>query len=518
MGNFFVGIDIGCGSSKACIVDDQGKVIGYGFHEHLITSSKSTWSETDPDEYWTNIYTIIKNIIHSKNVDVSCIRAVSVSAAVPAMVMVDRNGNVINKAYNFLDTRSVGIVKEIKQKVDKQESFALSAYNIDEQSITTNLLWEKQNRPKDYARIYKILSPDAYVTFRLTGKMIVNYSIAAFYGIIFDIKNHRFDLTMCERIGVDPNLLPDLYPCEEIVGSVTEKASALTGIPKGVPVVAGTCDAYAGWLAGGATEKGDTRINLGTAAVLGVVLGKDPQFLEHVWNSIYPVNSRENYVLLCSTATGGYVMRYLRNNFSKYEMFVEKTSGYDAYDLMNLDAERIKPGCGGLITLPDFVGARTPEYNRDARGVVFGWRTNHTKGHLIRSMMEGVAFSTYRQLRTLEDKDIQINGPIIMNEGGGLKSRLWRRIYTDILGQPTAMLKNRTGAPYGNAILAGVSTGYLPDFSIAKQWAEYVNYMEPDEKVQHIYLDIYNLYNSIYEHLKEDYKQHAQLHNKYNWD
>ena len=516
MNNMFVGIDIGCGGSKACIVDDQGRLIGYGFHEHKIMASNNTWSETDPLEYWTNIYTTIKDIIISKKVDVTHIRAVSVSSAVPGMVMIDKNGSVINYAYNFLDARSLGIVTELQKRVSRHESFALSAQNINELSILTSILWEKENRFSDYAQIVKILSPDGFITFQLTGEMIVNYSVAPFFGIIFDIKNRKFDFDMCERVGLNPKLLPNVHPCEDVVGYITKQASILTGIPEGVPVIAGTCDAYAGWLAGGATEEGDAQINLGTAAVLGVILGEKPLFFEHIWNSIYPANSKKNYVILTTTATGGYMLRYLRDNFSRYETFVEKTSGYDAYDLLILDAERVNPGSDGLITLPHLVGARTPEYNQDAKGIVFGWRANHAKGHLIRSMMEGVAFSTYQQLSTVKEKGITINGPIVMNEGGA-KSRLWRRIYTDVLGQPTVMLKNRTGAPYGNAILAGVSTGFLPNFSIAKQWAEYTDYLEPDIAVHDMYQEVYELYKSIYEHVKDDYKQLTQLRDKYKW-
>jgi xylulokinase len=207
-------------------------------------------------------------------------------------------------------------------------------------------------------------------------------------------------------------------------------------------------------------------------------------------------------------------MRHLRNNFSAYENFVESTSGYDSYDLLNLDAESTQPGADLLITLPHFMGARTPEFNRDARGVVFGWSMNHRKGHLIRSMMEGVAMSSYRQYQSMLTEGTVTKGPIVMNEGGA-KSRLWRQIFTNVFNRPTVLLKNRTGAPYGNAILAGVSTGYLPGFEVVKEWVEYVDYMEPDKKLNELYMDIYDVYNSVFNNLHEDYKKLAALQKKY---
>ncbi len=514
MSNCFVGIDIGCGGAKACIVDDQGHTIGYGFREHTITvSHANVWSETDPDEYWNNICGFLRKIITENHLNSSDIRGVSVSSAVPAVVMVDRDGKVINRGYNFLDNRAQDILEEIREKIGRERCFEVSAYNVDEQSITSSLLWEKKHRPEDYRRIYKVMSPDGYVTFKLCGRIQANYSTGTFFGPIFDIRRKCYDQEICRELGVDIEKLPDLYPCEQIVGEVTKEAAELTGLAKGTPVIAGTVDAFAGWLAGGATEAGQTQINLGTAAVLGIIMEK-PVFLEHIWNCIYPVHSEDNYVCFTTTTTGGYVMRHLRNNFSRYEQSVESVGGYDAYDLLNLDAQRIRPGSEGLITLPYFMGARIPEFNMNACGSVFGWNMNTTKAHLVRSMMEGVAMSAYRQYSAIMQQGIETKGPIVMNEGGA-KSALWRRIFTDVFGHPTVMLKNRTGAPYGNAILAGVSTGYLPDYSVSGQWAEYVDYMEPDQKNHEMYMDYYTLFCSIYGHLQEDYDLHASLRKKY---
>lgn len=512
MSSYFVGIDIGCGGAKACIMNDEGVVIGYGFKEHTITVSHGTWSETDPDEYWGNISEIIASIIRNHHLDTHQIRAVSVSSAVPAIVMIDKNGRVLNKAYNFLDTRASETAAKLKETVGEKQCFEISGFNIEEQSTATSILWEKQNRPDDYAKIYKVLTPDAYVTFRLTGKTIVNYSAGNFYGPIFDIYKKQFDEEMCCKLGIDMELLPDVFPCEEVVGEITQRAAEQTGLMQGTPVIAGTVDAFAGWLAGGATEAGEMQLNLGTAAVLGVVTGK-PNFVEKLWNCVYPVDSKNSYVIFGSTTTGGYVMRNLRDNFSTYERFVEASSGYDAYDLLNLDAGKVKAGSDLLITLPHFMGARTPEFNRDARGVVFGWGMNHKKGHLIRSMMEGVAMSAYCQYRAMQTNGIEMKGPIVMNEGGA-KSRLWRQIFTNVFDRPTVMLENRTGAPYGDAILAGVSTGWLSGFNVAKQWANYVDYIEPDPNTHALYMEIYEIYQSVYAHLQEDYGRLAALRDK----
>ena len=132
--------------------------------------------------------------------------------------------------------------------------------------------------------------------------------------------------------------------------------------------------------------------------------------------------------------------------------------GYDAFDYLNMEAEQIPPGSEGLVVLPYLMGERTPIWDNDARGVVFGLSLYHTKAHLVRAMMEGVAYALYDSFVILKESGIKINYPLVMNEGGA-KSKLWRRIITDVLNVPTVFVKNRVGAPYGDALLAAVATG-----------------------------------------------------------
>ena len=125
------------------------------------------------------------------------------------------------------------------------------------------------------------------------------------------------------------------------------------------------------------------------------------------------------------------------------------------------------------------MGERTPIWDTAARGVIFGLSLNHTKGHLVRAMMEAVAYAIYDSFELLLQAGLPIKYPLVLNEGGAV-SKLWRQIITDVFNVPTVLVQRRTGAPYGDAILAGVATGVLPNFDVAKQWAQYVAQMDPD--------------------------------------
>jgi ribulokinase len=509
MNDYLLGVDIGCGGVKACIIDIDGNVLGYSFREHEIISKQPGWSESDPNIFWRNICGIIKEILEKSQTDPKKIKGISVSSAVPSLVMVNKLKNPINLSYNFFDSRALDQIQWLKDNIGEEKIFKISAFGIDEQPILTSLMWEKDNRKNDYNRIYKALTPDGFVNLKLTGKATLNYSCAVFYGVAFDIRNKKFDSGILKEIGINEEILPELYPCEEKIGEVTSEAAKETGLSPGIPVIAGAVDAFAGWIGGGAINEGDMQINLGTAAVIGAIK-RSTEFLPNMWNMIYPINSKNNYALFGTTTTGGHLIRYIRDNFSQYEKSIENILKIDSYDLLSLEAQKVGIGSDRLIVLPFFKGARTPEYNRDARGVVFGMSLSHTKGHLIRAIMEGVAYSTYSNFLIIEKNISKINYPVVMNEGGA-KNRLWRKIFTDVFNKPTVFVENRTGAPYGNAILAGVSLGALHGYEVAKEWARYIDYMEPDQKNHDLYMEYFQLYKKIYKHLEADFLELSRI-------
>jgi ribulokinase len=516
MNEYLLGIDIGCGSSKVCIIDRDGNIIGYAMKEHEIMITHDNWSESNPLEYWHNVCSSIKEILNKSHIDPKKIMGISVSSAVPAFVMIDKNKDIINLAYNFLDKRASSEIEWLKENIGEETIFKISGFSVEEQLVLTSLLWERNNRPNDYKRIKKVLTPDGFITSKLTNREILNYSTATFFGIAFDIIKKEFNMALLNKINISTQILPDLYPCEEMIGEVTKKASEETGLAQGTKVIAGSVDAFAGWLGGGAINEGDIQINLGTAAVIGAITSSK-NFIKDMWNCIYPVNSKNNYVIFGTTPTGGYLLRYFRDKFAKFEKAIEDITNINTYELLDIEAEKTPVGSDGLICLPFFMGARIPKYNRNAKGVLFGMTLSHEKGHIIRAMMEGVAFSLYNYFSIIKEHKYKINYPIALNEGGA-KSKLWRKIFTDVFNTPTVLVKNRSGAPFGDAILAGVSLGILKDYSIAKKWAQYVDPIEPDLKNHNIYMEYFELYKKIYNNLENEFDALVKIKNKIKLD
>jgi xylulokinase len=514
MSGYYLGIDYGTGGAKACITNSDFNVVSYAFREYPIIVEHPGWSEHDPHLYWQYCCEMIKECITKASINPKDIKGIGTSSALPSMVMVDRNQNPIQRAYNLMDRRATKEVLWLKEIIGEKKIFEITGNRLEDHPSIVNLLWEKTNRPDSFKKIDKVLTMDGYIRMKLTGKITMTLSAGPFYGVAYNIYTNEFDNSILSKIDINPDIIPPVYECEKIIGNVTESAAKETGLASGIPVAAGQVDCNAGWIGGGATEVGDIQMNLGTCGNFGII-HQDPDFLDSMINFAYTIDSRHTYITVPTTTTGGQLIRYMRDNFSHVEMAMEKINGIDAYDLLNIGAEKIKPGSEGLIVLPFLMGERTPIWDVDARGVIFGLSLNHTKSHLVRAMMESVAYALYDSFRLLKEKVKIINFPIVLNEGGA-KSKLWRKIITDVFNIPTVLVKNRVGAPYGDALLAAVSVGALKDYSIAKQKAEYIDLMEPDTTNHALYMEYFALYKDLYDHIKGDYKSLTRL--RKNWE
>lgn len=512
MGNYFMGMDYGTGGCKVCIINENADVMAYAYRQYEIITNQENYSEHNVQDYWPATCSMIKECIRKAGIRPEEIRGIGTSSALPSLVLVDRDGEPVHNAYNLMDRRANRQEEWLKKEIGTEAIFELTGNRIEDHPILVNLLWEKENRPEDYQRIHKALTIDGYIRMKLTGKLTAHHSAGVFYGVAYNLAENKFDEEMLKRLDISPDLLPDFYRCEDVVGEVTNQAAAEAGLVPGIEVAGGQVDCNAGWIGAGAIDVGDVQMNLGTCGNIGIIRNTKDKFRD-MFNIQYTTDCMNTYITVTTTQTGGQTLRYLKENFSQVETAMEGLiPGYDAFDYLNMEAEQIPPGSEGLVVLPYLMGERTPIWDNDARGVIFGLSLYHTKAHLVRAMMEGVAYALYDSFVILKESGIKINYPLVMNEGGA-KSKLWRRIITDVLNVPTVFVKNRVGAPYGDALLAAVATGYFKDFSIAKEKAEYVDPMEPVAESHEIYMKYFKIYQELYRHVKEDFKSLRELRN-----
>lgn len=348
----------------------------------------------------------------------------------------------------------------------------------------------------------------AYPVMKLTGKAVTDYSNASLFGVGYDIVNKTWDEEMIEKLGLDIDKLPDSFPCDQVVGEVTAEAAERTSLKKGTPVVAGTVDANAAYVAGGVISPGEISITMGTAGCMGVIHDK-PSFTKNMITIAHTVDSRNMYSTLGCIVSCGALTRFFRDQFGQEEKRFAKELGLDVYDIMNMEAATAPVGSDGLITLPYFMGERTPIWDPVARGVMFGMSLAHTRGHMIRSFMEAAAYALYQNYLYIKQSGLEIKLPMVLVEGGA-KSELWRQIMADVFDVPVAYTAESKGAPVGNAINAGVGVGVFKDYSMVKDWIKVSNYHEPNPKAHAQYMQYFEIYDRLYGKLKDEYQALAK--------
>lgn len=504
-----LGIDFGTGGAKGCIIDTEGHVLSYAFREYPILHPRPGWSEHDPETYWRVACEIIGQVLREGHCRSEEIGGIAVSSALPSMVLVDEAMRPLAPALNLMDRRAVEEVLMVRETLGESVIEEVTANRIEDHPSIVNLLWYKRNEPETYRKAHKALTIDGFIVACLTGRPTLNISSAVFYGVAFDIRNSAFRPDLLERIGISPDILPPLCDCAEVVAEVNRAGAEATGLMPGTPVMGGQVDCNAGWIAGGAIESGDTQLNLGTSGVLGVVHQNldylsSPEGLRMV-NIPYTTSPRDTFSAVAVTTTGGQALRYLRDTFGNLETDVERVLKVSSYDLLTLQARDIPAGSEGLVVLPYLMGERSPIWDTSARAVLFGLSLHHGRGHVFRAFMEGVAYALYDSFTILQRTGLRINQPIVFNEGGA-KSDVWRRIITDVFGMPTALLSGRTGAPLGDAILAGVGVGLLPDFKVAREWSSYRDFLEPDMQNHETYMEYFQIYRKLYSSVQDEFR------------
>ena len=508
MANYLVGSDIGTSGAKSVVMSEDGRILGSAYQEYPLITPRPGWAEHEPEWYWDAVADTIQASPTQAGIDPGEVRGVGISAFSPACILVDRQLRPLQNSHIWMDRRGTAQADWVREHIGVERATCRSANPIDPYYASIKFLWERDQRPELYKKTYKILTAADYVTMRLTDVAVTDYSNASLFGVGSDIVNRCWDMEVIEEMGLDPDKFPDIYPCEAVIGEVTAAAAERTGLKKGTPVVAGGVDCNAAYVANGAIHAGDLSIAMGTAGCIGY-LHDEPKFSENMITLVHNADSRHMYVTLGATVSCGALTRYFRDNFAQMEKHTGSLLGIDEYEIMNLEAARVPVGSDGLITLPYFMGERTPFWDPLARGVLFGMSLAHTRGHVYRSFLEGATYALYQNFLQMRSGGAQLNYPMVLTEGGA-KSALWRQIVADVFDIPVAYMADSKGAPAGDAVLAGVGVGLYKDFSVVEDWVNFSSCHQPDPKTHQEYMKYYDIFQRLYGELAGEFQNLAR--------
>jgi xylulokinase len=499
--SFLMGIDVGTTGTRVVIVRPDGYVVGAATGDHQpMRMAKPGWAEQNPEDWWQASLIAIRAALGEAGLKGSAIAAVGFSGQMHGVVLLDKAFTVLRPSLIWCDQRSQAQCDWITQKVGPERLIQFVSNPALTGFSAPKLIWVRDNEPQVFERAARFLLPKDFVRFRMTGEFATDVSDAS-GTLLLDVTNRRWSREMLGALEIDPHLLPGVYESPEITGEITRETAVLTGLAAGTPVVGGAGDQAASAVGNGVVLPGLTSATLGTSGVIFAYTESpklDPQGRIHTFCHAVP----GKWHVMGVTQGAGLSLRWFRDQFAPSETWYARHTDADPYDLLTRQAERIPPGSDGLLWLPYLMGERTPHLDAHARGVWFGLTAAHTRAHLIRSILEGVAFSLRDSLEIF--KEIGIPVEQIRASGGGSRSFLWRQIQADIFGKELVTLRTSEGSALGAALLAGVGAKiYSSVEESARQAIQIKERMAPRAENVEIYDRYYQVYRNLYPAVRE---------------
>ncbi len=497
MDEILLGIDIGTSACKAAAFDTNGSVLAQANESYPVYYPKAGWAEQKPDDWWAAVCRAVKKLI-SCGIDPKTISGIGIDGQSWSAVAVDKKGEVLCNTPIWMDTRAKDICSQMEKIAGEGKLFEVSGNPVQPMYTMPKVLWYKENIPEVYEKIDKILQSNSFIAYRLTNAVTQEPSQG--YGWnCYDMKSGAWNLPLCQELGIDTKLLPDIVPSHAVIGKVTAEAARMTGLCVGTPVVAGGLDAACGTLGAGVLHKGQTQEQGGQAGGMSICM--DTCIAEeHLILGAHVVPNL--WLLQGGTVGGGGAMNWFEQQFGFAERAAAKEYGTNGFIEIDKAAQNVQAGSEGLVFLPYLAGERSPIWDARAKGVFYGIDFSKTRAHFARSVMEGVAYSLRHNLETAKQAGAEAKTLCAM--GGAANSRLWTQIKSDITGCSIEVPSSDTATALGAAILAGVGTGVYSDFEEAVKAAVRIKHTyNPNPELQGIYEKGYRTYRALYENLKE---------------
>ncbi|SMB84243.1 xylulokinase [Pasteurella testudinis DSM 23072] len=502
--NYLLGTDIGTSGAKTILMDCKGNLIAQDLQEYGVLTPKPLWAEQWPDVWLDatkrSIANAVKKAVQNAGIDIQQIKGIAISGLYGGSgIPLDSEMNPIRPCMIWMDRRAAQETQWVKENVDLERLQAITYNSVDPYYGFTKMLWLKNNEPDNWQKTALFLPPNNYVMYKLTGKIAIDYSSAGNIGGIFDMNTRTWSQEMSQALGIPLDKMPqNIVESTDIVGTLSREASHELGLPFDLPVIAAGIDCGAASIGLGIYQPNIYSATVGTS-MCAALISEKPVKSDGliVWPYLY--NAKKLSYNFAGSNTAGAIIKWFRDTLCHWEIEQEKRGGDSVYTVLNRQAEKVPVGSGGLVVLPYFMGERSPIWDSHAKGTIVGLSLTHSKAHIFRAFMEAVAYALRQAMETTGEN----LGEYIIIAGGATKSKLWKQIFADVTSYPVVCPLNDTEANLGDVILAGVGTGVLT-FEEVQKWQLLDEKIMPNPQAHALYSQYYQVYKSIYQHLKND--------------
>lgn len=487
MPDAFLGLDLGTGSAKALLLDEDGGVLGEGSASYAVASPRPGWAESDPGEWWGACAGVVRRAVGERG---GSVRALGLSGQMHGVVLSDRTGTPLRPAVIWADARSEGqlgayraLDPELAERLANPPAVGMAG---------PTLLWLRENEPDSYREARFALQPKDWVRLRLTGEAFAEPSDAS-ATLLYDVAGDRWSEPVVGALGLRRDLLAPLVPSGTVAGELQPGAAERLGLPAGLPVAAGAADAAAAALGSGLLRPGPVQLTVGTGGQALAPRGEpvaDPGRRTHLYRAAHDSEGGRFYAM-AAVQNAGLVLRW-----------VLRRLGLRSWKVAYREAFSAPPGSDGALFLPYLSGERTPHFDAGATGAWVGLKLSHERGHLLRAAFEGVAYSLRDALEALEAAGIPAPEPRLA--GGGTMREPWRRMLADVLDRPLLLLPDAVASgasARGAALLAGIGAGAYGSAADTLRFApEPEGVVEPENPAA--YEEAYGRYRELYWQLR----------------
>jgi xylulokinase len=477
MSELVLGIDIGTSSSKGVLVTPDGQIVASSERGHELSLPLPGWAEHDAEHIWWDDFLLLcQELLAQADRPVV---ALCVSGIGPCLLAADEQGKPLRPAILYgIDTRATREIEDLTRQYGSEPVLARGGSPLTTQSVGPKLLWLRRNEPEVWQRTRQMLMASSFLIERLTGEYVLDHHSASQCDPLYDIHTNSWIGEWAEEIA--PGLaLPRLLWPSEVAGRVTPSAAALTGLPAGIPVAAGTIDAWSEALSVGVSEPGDMMLMYGTTLFF-VEVQREALVHPSLWSTAGVFAG--THTLAAGMATSGALTAWLK-----------QIAGDLPYETLLAEAQMVTPGSDGLVVLPYFAGERTPLFDPQARGLIAGLTLRHGRGHLYRALLEATAYGVRHVLEVMREAGGEIGRLVAV--GGGTRGGLWTQIVSDVTGLEQQIPEKTIGASYGDAFLAALAAGLI---TRTTSWNPITALIEPRRSVRETYDDLYRIYRQLY--------------------
>ncbi|NNE68874.1 MAG: xylulokinase [Rhodothermales bacterium] len=481
-----LGLDISTTASKALLLGEDGTLLGVSSAPHSLSTPRPLWSEQDPLEWWTATRKAVAGVLTKTGVSPEQISGIGLSGQMHGLVLLDEAGDVLRPAMLWNDQRSGAECDEIREMFGLEDLVRITGNDAFPGFTAPKLLWVRNHEPEVYARVRHVLLPKDYIRWRLTGEHATDRAGAG-GTLLLDLATRDWSSRILDGLGIPREWLPATHEGTDVTGRLTDSAATATGLASGTPVVGGGGDQAAQAVGVGATEPDTFALTVGTSGVVFAPSDRprvDTRGRAHAFPHAVP--GRWHLMGVMLSAAGS--LQWFRDTLAPGVPF----------DDLVAEAADCPAGADGVTFLPYLTGERTPHADPLATASFSGLTRGHSRGHLTRAVLEGVAFGLLDNLDLLAQAGLP--RPVSLRaSGGAMQSPLWRQVLADVLATDLVTVDTTEGAALGAAMLAGVGTGIWANAGEASQACVRTGeVIQPSPETVEVYRGIHQRFRALY--------------------